>query len=205
MYYSWTGQWVVNHIGTKLFPRKRPVLAATIQPLHDRSNRYIAKSHYHSRIAAYAVVVVMSSKFRRQNWPDFFNTHNVANSPKQVVHRFARFAELTARRLTAQQKLAFTAQTAEMCKSQKVECVGLAALTSGVLSFVPTKTNRPGLFRVKTQSEFRKSLSKHRLDYSGALPVLNHADKIVSIADQITLPVYARFDSFDKPQIQYIM
>ena len=116
----------MNQIGIKLFPRKRPALAATIQPLHDRSNRYIAKSHYHSRIAAYAIVVVMTSQFRRQNWPDFFNTHNAANPPKPVVHRFARFAEFLQGRLTAQQKRAFTAESAEMCKAQKVERVGLA-------------------------------------------------------------------------------
>jgi len=198
MYNSRTGQSVVNQIGTKLFPRKRHALAATIQPLHDRSNRYIAKSHYHSRIAAYAVVVVMTSQFRRQNRPDFFDTHNAANLPEPVIHRFARFVEFLAGCLTAQQERAFTAVSAEMCKAQKVERVGLAALPSGVLTLVPAKTNRPGLFRVKTQSEFRKSFSKHPFNFIGALPVLYHADKIVSIANQIALPVNARFDSFDK-------
>ena len=195
----------MNQIGTKLFPRKRPALAATIQPLHDRPNRYIAKSHYHSRIAAYAVVIVMPSQFRRQNWPDFFNTLNAANPPKPVVHRFARFAEFLQGRLTAQQERAFTAVSAEMCKAQKVERVGLAALPSGVLTLVPAKTNRSSLFRVKTQSEFRKSFSKHPFNLIGALPVLNHSDKIIRIANQITLPGNPRFDSFDKPQIQYIM
>ncbi len=192
-------------IGTKIFPRKRPALAATIQPFHDCSNHYIAKSHYHSRVAAYAVIVVMPSQFRRQNWPDFFNTHNAANPPKPVVHRFARFAEFLQGRLTAQQKRAFTAVSAEMCKAQKVERVGLAAFSAGVLSLEPAKTNRTGLFRMKTQSEFRKSFSKHPFNLIGDLPVLNHADKIIRIANQITLPGNARFDSFEKPQIQYIM
>ena len=147
----------------------------------------------------------MTSQFRRQNRPDFFDTHNAANPPEPVVHRFARFAEFPAGRLTAQQERAFTAVSAEMCKAQKVERVGLAALPSGVLSLVPAKTNRTGLLRVKTQSEFRKSFSKHPFNLIGALPVLNHADKIIRIANQITLPVNARFDTLDKPQIQYIM
>ena len=173
--------------------------------LLDCSNRYIAKSHYHSRIAAYAIVVVMPSQFGSQRSPPILDAHNAANLPQPVVDPGTGFSELLAGRLTAQQKRAFTAVSAEMCKAQKVERIGPATFSPGVLSLEPAKTNRPGLFRMKSQSEFRKSFSKHPFDFSGDLTVLNHTDKIIRIADQITLPVYARLDSLDKPQVQYIM
>ncbi len=107
----------------------------------------------------------MPSQFGRQQRPQILDAHDAANLPEPVVDLGTGFSELLAGRLTSQQKRAFTAESAEMCKAQKVERVGPATLSPGVLSLEPAKTNRPGLFRVKTQSEFRKSFSKHPFDF----------------------------------------
>ena len=147
----------------------------------------------------------MPSQFGRQQRPQILDAHDAANLPEPVVDLGTGFSELLAGRLTTQQKRAFTAESAEMCKAQKVERIGLAAVSPGVLSLVPAKTDRSGLFRVKTQSEFRKAFSKHPLDLTGALLVLHHADEIICIADQIAFSAYAALDSLDKPQVQYIM
>ncbi len=117
----------------------------------------------------------MPSQFGRQQRPQILDAHDAANLPEPVVDLSTGFSELLAGRLTAQQKRAFTAESTEMCKAQKVERVGLAALTLSVLSLEPPKANRPGLFRVKTQSEFRKTFTKHPFDLTGALLVLHHA------------------------------
>ena len=147
----------------------------------------------------------MPSQFSRQQRPQILDAHDAANLPEPVVDLGTGFSELLAGRLTARQKRAFTAESAEMCKAQKVERVGPAAFSAGVLSLEPAKTDRPGLFRMKSQSEFRKAFSKHRLNFSGDLPVLNHADEIICIADQIAFSAYAALDSLDKPQVRYIM
>ena len=147
----------------------------------------------------------MPSQSGSQRRPPILDVHNVAGLPQPVVEFGASFSELLAGCLSTQQKQAFAVEAAIVSKAQKVERVGLAALPSGVLTLVPAKTNRPGLFRVKTQSEFRKSFSKHRLDFPGALPVLHHANEIVRIAYQIAFSANAALDSLDKPQVQYIM
>ena len=66
MHYSRTGKRVICTVLAHLFPRKVPVLPATIQPLLQYPEADISKLRYHPRIAAYAVVVVNAPA----TWPN---------------------------------------------------------------------------------------------------------------------------------------
>ncbi len=147
----------------------------------------------------------MPSQFGRQHRPPIFDVHDVANPPQPVVERGAGFSERLAGCFAAQQKEAFAAEATVVSKTQKVERLGPATLSPGILSLEPAKTDRTGLFRVQTQSEFRKTFAKHPFEFTSAVTVLHHANEIICITHQIAFSAYAALDSFDKPQVQYIM
>lgn len=205
MHYARTGKRVMSPIPVQLFPRKALMLTATVQPLLECSKRHIAELRYHPRIAAYAVVVVMTSQFGHIQRPDITDAHHAAYLTQPAIHLFAGLAEFPGGRFTSQQKSTAPANSAIVCKAQKVKRIGLAALPVGVLSLVSTKTDCSGLFRVQAQAELRKTLAKHPLKFICALAVLYHADEIIGITHQMTLTVNDGPDAFVKPQIQNIV
>ncbi len=147
----------------------------------------------------------MPSQFRRQYRPPVLDVHDAANPPQPVVEFGEGFSELLTGSFAAQQKQAFAAEATVVSKTQKVERLGPATFSPGILSLEPAKTDSPGLFRVQTQSEFRKPFSKHTFEFTSAVTVLHHANEIIRITHQIAFSAYAALGSFDKPQVQYIM
>ena len=146
----------------------------------------------------------MPSQLGRQYRPPVLNA-NDAYLSQPLVDPSTCFAELPAGCSAARQKKAFAAEAAVVSKTQKVERVGPAIGSPGVLTIETDKTDRPGLLWVKTQSELRKAFKKHPCKGMGAVLILHHADKVIRITHQTAVSTNVALDSFDKPQVQYIM
>ena len=99
-----------------------------------------------------------------------------------------------------QAEKAFAAEAAVVSKTQKVERVGPAIGSPGVLTIETDKTDRPGLLWVKTQSELRKAFKKHPCKGMGDVLILNHEDKGIRITHQTAVSTNVALCPFGGPE-----
>ena len=149
-------QRIVFQIFPETFPAEPLALAATIQPFSGQSQGSAIKPFDSSPVAADTIVLIVSSELGCQGRPPLLCFLVVAYLPEPVVHLFAFLSKLLPARLSAHQKITPATFSAEMGKSQKVEGVGLASLSSRVLRFVPAETEGSRLLGMKFQSELRE-------------------------------------------------
>ena len=112
----------------------------------------------------------MPSQFGRQYRPPVLNADDAYLS-QPFVDLGTAFPELLAGCPAAKQKLALAITTAVVSNPQKLERIGPAMLSPGVLSLISAETDRPGLLRVQTESEFRKAFMKRPFKFIGAVLV----------------------------------
>ena len=92
-----------------------------------------------------------------------------------------------------------------MGESEKIKCIGAAALFPGVFPFKSTETYVPTFCRVDFQTVFVKSVLKATLYSLCVVGIANYTDKVVSISDDFTKPCHMAFDCLFKPGVQYIV
>ena len=133
-------------------PTHLTLLATPVKPFMNHYNCQLIEPCNTHIVFADTIVLKMASQFGCKDLPPVFSLDLISYRSQPIVHLSAFCRELLATRLSPKLKIASARHATIVRKTQKVKCIGLAVLASGILSFKATKCYLSALCRMNFQT-----------------------------------------------------